>query len=44
MGVSSSPRIPSRSMTTAIVSWPVIVAAATPPAPIELTAIRAMVT
>ena len=43
-GVSSSPRIPSRSMTTAAVSWPVIVAAATPPAPIELTAIRAIVT
>ena len=38
------PRIPSRSMTTAAVSWPVIVAAATPPAPIEFTVIRATVT
>ena len=42
IGCSSSPRMPSRSMTTESVSWPVIVAAATPPAPIVLTVTRAV--
>ena len=40
----SRPNRPSRSITTAAVSWPVTVAAATPPAPIAETAIRALVT
>ena len=31
-------------MTTEAASWPVIVAAATPPAPIDLTAMSAVVT
>ena len=42
IGVSSSPRMPIRSMITDAVSCPVIVAAATPPAPIELTVTRAV--
>src|SRR5436189_3243777 len=40
-GVRSSPRIPRRSMITDAASCPVIVAAATPPAPIDLTALSA---
>ena len=43
-GTWSRPNRPSRSITTEAVSWPVIVAAATPPAPIAETAIRALVT
>ncbi len=40
----SRPNRPRRSITTEAVSWPVTVAAATPPAPITETAIRALVT
>ena len=43
-GASSSPKAPRRSSTTEAVSCPVIVAAATPPAPTDLTAISAQVT
>ena len=40
----SRPNRPSRSIATDAVSWPVIVAAATPPAPIAETATSALVT
>ena len=40
----SRPNRPRRSITTEAVSWPVTVAAATPPAPITETAISALVT
>ena len=43
-GTWSRPNRPSRSITTEAVSWPVTVAAATPPAPIAETAISALVT
>ena len=41
---SSRPNRPRRSIATEAVSWPVTVAAATPPAPITETAISALVT
>ena len=44
IGTSSRPNRPRRSTTTEKVSWPVTVAAATPPAPIAGTASRAVVT
>ena len=43
-GTWSRPNRPRRSITTEAVSWPVTVAAATPPAPIAETAISALVT
>ena len=43
-GSASRPKAPIRSRATEAVSWPVIVAAATPPAPTVLTAISAVVT
>ena len=43
-GSTSRPNAPIRSSATEAVSWPVTVAAATPPAPTALTAISAQVT